>query len=90
MIICVVALFGIGLRLILNSDKSHEVYCIANSNGSISVFDKHGQIAIISKSRKVTWLRSTSLYKMIKISDISENFDNEYNKLIKEMYASNK
>lgn len=88
MIICVVALFGITIRLILNSDKSHAVYCTVDPNGSISVFDKHEQIAIISKSRKITWLRSTSLYKMIKVSDISENFDNEYNKLIKEMYAS--
>jgi len=72
----------------INKSKSHEVYKLLDKYGTIQILDNDGLVAIVYRNRTIDWMRSTSLFKMIKVKEISDHFEEEYNKLIEEEIRS--
>lgn len=79
-ILVLLVLFRLGVENL----KTHELNFILDKYGSIQVFDNQGLVAILYRNRAVEWHRSTSFFKMVKIKEISDNFDEYYNKLKEE------
>ena len=82
-IIIVVTLIVIFLiRYRLDKLADHNLFLKLNPPNTIHVYDKDGLIAIISYNKRVYWERTTSMYKILKIENICNNFEEEYLKLI--------
>jgi hypothetical protein len=71
----------ITFRFYIDRSKSHEIYKVLDKYGSIQILDNQGLIAILYSDRTIDWQRSTSLFKMIKIKEISDHFEDEYEML---------
>ncbi len=80
LIITLLVLFRIGIENL----KTHELNFILDKYGSIQVLDNEGLVAILYRNRAVEWHRPTSFFKMSKIKEISDNFDECYNRLKEE------
>lgn len=65
-------------RYNLNRNKKHEIYKLLDNYGAIQILDNQGLIAILYRDRTVDWQRQTSLFKMIRIKEISDHFEDEY------------
>jgi hypothetical protein len=87
-ILAVITTILIALRLYIHKSKSHQIYKSLDSYGAIQILDSQGLIAILYRDRTIDWQRSSSLFKMIKIKEISDHFEDEYNKLKEEEYNS--
>ena len=68
----------ITFRYYVDRSKSHEIYKLLDNYGAIQILDNQGLIAILYKDRTIDWMRSTSLFKMTKIKEISDHFEDEY------------
>lgn len=89
-IIYIIAIIVAGLiafRYYVDKSKSHEIYKLLDSYGAIQVLDNQGLIAILYRDRTVDWQRQTSLFKMIKIKEISDHFEEEYQSLEDEAHC---
>ena len=71
----------IAFRYYIDKSKKHEIYKSLDKYGAINIFDQEGLIAIIYKDRTIDWMRQTSLFKMLKIKEVSDFFEYEYEKL---------
>ena len=78
----------ITFRYYVDRSKSHEIYKLLDNYGAIQILDNQGLIAILYRDRTIDWQRQTSLFKMIKIKEISDHFEEEYQMLEDE--ANNK
>lgn len=74
----------ITFRYYVDRNKSHEIYKLLDNYGAIQILDNQGLIAILYRDRTIDWMRSTSLFKMMKIKEISDHFEEEYDKLKEE------
>ena len=83
-IILVIITALIIFRFHLDIKRSHEIYKLLDSYGAIQILDSQGLIAILYKNRTIDWQRPTSLFKMIKIKEISDHFEEEVVKLKEE------
>lgn len=77
-IIAVIIAALITFRYYIDKSKTHEIYKLLDKHGAILVFDNKGLIAVLYRGGTIDWMRSTSLFKMIKIKEISDNFEEEY------------
>lgn len=68
----------ITFRYYVDRNKSHEIYKLLDNYGAIQILDNQGLIAILYRDRTIDWMRSTSLFKMMKIKEISDHFEEEY------------
>ena len=84
-IIVFVVLSAILFRYRLEQTKTHELNLIPDSYGAIQVFDNEGLVAILYRDRTIDWQRSTSFFKMAKIKEISDRFEEELDKLNQEL-----
>jgi len=80
-VIVVVIILLVAFRYYVDKSKSHEIYKLPDSYGAIQILDNKGLIAILYRDRTIDWQRNTSLFKMIKIKEISDHFEDEYQKL---------
>ena len=80
-IITIIIAVLIAFRYYVDKSKSHEVYKLLDSYGAIQILDNQGLIAILYRDKTIDWQRNTSLFKMIKIKDISDHFEDEYQML---------
>ena len=87
-IIAIIVAGLITLRYYVDKSKSHEVYKLLDNYGAIQILDNQGLIAILYRDKTIDWQRPTSLFKMIKIKEISDHFEEEYQMLEEE--ANNK
>lgn len=71
----------ISFRYYVEKSKKYEIYKHLDKYGAIQVFDNGGLIAIVYKDRTIDWVRETSFLKMIKIKEVSDFFEYEYEKL---------
>lgn len=71
----------ISFRYYIEESKKYEIYKHLDKYGAIQVFDNGGLIAIVYKDRTIDWMRETSFLKMIKIKEVSDFFEYEYEKL---------
>lgn len=71
----------ISFRYYVEKSKKYEIYKHLDKYGAIQVFDNGGLIAIVYKDRTIDWMRETSFLKMIKIKEVSDFFEYEYEKL---------
>ena len=96
-IITIIIAVLIAFRYYVDKNKSHEIYKLLDSYGAIQILDNQGLIAILYRDKTIDWQRNTSLFKMIKIKDISDHFEDEYqmledetnSKIIKDWRADN-
>lgn len=89
-IIYIIAIIIAGLitfRYYIDKSKSHEIYKLLDNYGAIQILDNQGLIAILYRDRTIDWQRQTSLFKMIKIKEISDHFENEYQLLENEAHC---
>jgi hypothetical protein len=77
----------IAFRYCIEKCKSHEIYKLLDSYGAIQILDNTGLIAVLYRDRTIDWMRSTSLFKMIKIKEISDHFEEEYQALEDEAHC---
>ena len=77
-IITIIIVVLIAFRYYVDKSKAHEVYKLLDSYGAIQVLDNQGLIAILYRDKTIDWQRGTSLFKMIKIKEISDHFESEY------------
>jgi len=72
-------------RTELDLSKNHKIHIKLDSYGSIQVFDNSlDLIAILYKDRTIEYKRECSFFKMVKIKNVSDHFeDYEYNLKIK-------
>ena len=85
LIVILLLAFFIWFRLNLDNAKAHKLYCQVNKLGSIEVYDNYQLIAVIYRDRTIEWRRSTSFFKMVKIKEISDRFEEELDKLNQEL-----
>lgn len=71
----------ISFRYYVEKSKKYEIYKHLDKYGAIQVFDNGGLIAIVYKDRTIDWMKETSFLKMIKIKEVSDFFEYEYEKL---------
>ena len=71
----------ISLRYYVEKSKKYEIHKHLDKYGAIQIFDNGGLIAIVYKDRTIDWMRETSFLKMIKIKEVSDFFEYEYEKL---------
>ena len=86
-IITIIIAVLIAFRYYVDKNKSHEIYKLLDSYGAIQILDNQGLIAILYRDRTIDWQRSTSLFKMIKIKEISDHFESEYQMLEDEAHG---
>ena len=80
-IIIIIVSALITFRYYIDKSKKHEIYKSLDKYGAINIFDQEGLIAILYKDRTIDWMRQTSLFKMMKIKEVSDFFEYEYEKL---------
>lgn len=71
----------ISFRYYVEKSKKYEIYKHLDKYGAIQIFDNSGLIAIVYKDRTIDWMKETSFFKMIKIKEVSDFFEYEYEKL---------
>ena len=77
----------IAFRFYLDRSKSHEIYKVLDKYGSIQILDNQGLVAVLYRDRTIDWQRQTSLFKMIKVKEISDHFEDEYQLLEDEAHC---
>lgn len=82
LILILIFAFIIWFRLNLDNAKSHWLYKKANKLGNIEVYDGYELIAVIYPDRTIKWERNVSIFKMFRIKEIADRFDEELEKLI--------
>ena len=75
-------------RIVVEKSEANDLNLILDKYGAILVLDGKGLIAILYKDRTIDWMKEVSLFKMIKIKEISDHFEDEYQLLEDE--ANNK
>ena len=86
-IIAIIVAGLITLRYYVDKSKSHEIYKLLDNYGAIQILDNQGLIAILYRDRTIDWQRQTSLFKMIKIKEVSDHFEDEYQLLEDEAHC---
>jgi hypothetical protein len=86
-IIAIIIAALITFRYYVDKSKSHEIYKLLDNYGAIQVLDNQGLIAILYRDKTIDWQRQTSLFKMIKIKEISDHFEDEYQLLEDEAHC---
>ena len=86
-IIAIIIAGLITFRYYIDKSKSHEIYKLLDNYGAIQILDNQGLIAILYRDRTIDWQRQTSLFKIIKIKEISDHFEDEYQLLENEAHC---
>ncbi len=86
LVVIIIAILLI-FRYYLDKYKSHEIYKLLDNYGAIQICDKEGLIAILYKNRAIDWMRPTSIFKMVRIKEISDHFEEEVILLEKEAHC---
>jgi len=71
----------ITFRYYVDKNESNKIYKLLDNYGAIQILDNQGLIAILYKDRTIDWIKEISLFKMIKIKEVSDHFEKEYEKL---------
>lgn len=77
----------ITFRYYVDKNESNKIYKLLDNYGAIQILDNQGLIAILYKDRTIDWIKEISLFKMIKIKEISDHFEEEYQLLEDEAHC---
>jgi len=79
----------ITFRYYIDRNESNKIYKLLDNYGAIQILDNQGLIAILYKDRTIDWVKEISLFKIMKIKEISDNFEKEYQLLEDEINCKN-